>query len=325
MGWRVGRGLVNAAFPLLIAALLIAAPYFLADYHLSIVRTVLVWFALTVSWHFFSGLTKYVALGSAGFFGLGAYFTAKYLELSYHGLYPVLPIPLIVLLAGLLNFALALAIGFVTLRVRSIYFAILTFGISEMLRNVFQWWEIRVTGTRGTYLPILFDSRTVYYIILASAAAVFILTTLLRRSKFGLALRMIGGSEDTALHVGVNTTLFKVLSFAISAMCIGFVGASFTTRFSYINTDIAFDPLYSFLPAIMTLFGGAWTIYGPITGAVVISLLEEYLRVAYPHYFLAILGSLLMLIVIFMPNGITGLVEGLRARRQGLRGLGRPS
>lgn len=292
--------------------LLVFAPLFLADYHLSILRTVLLWLALTISWHFFSGLTRYVSLGSAGFFGLGAYFTAKYLELSYRGFLQILPIPIIVLLAGLLNFALASAIGLVTLRVKSIYFAILTFGISEMLRNVFQWWEIRITGTRGTYLPILFDSRTIYYSILISMLVTFLLTTILRKSKFGLALRMIGGCEETALHVGVNTTLFKTMSFGVSAMCIGFIGGCFTTRFAYINTDIAFDPLFSFLPAVMTLLGGAWTIHGPIVGAVLLSLVEEYLRVAYPYHFMAIIGFLLIIIIVFVPNGLMGIIEKFR-------------
>ncbi|MBS7604935.1 MAG: branched-chain amino acid ABC transporter permease [Candidatus Bathyarchaeia archaeon] len=305
---------VTLLLSVLALLVLIFAPFFLADYHLSILRTVLLWLALTVSWHFFSGLTKYVSLGSAGFFGLGAYFTAKYLELSYRGYFPLLPMPLIVLLAGLLNFALASAIGLVTLRVKSIYFAILTFGISEMLRNIFQWWEIRITGTRGTYLPILFDSGTIYYSILITTLAVFVLTTILRKSKFGLALKMIGGCEETALHVGVNATLFKTMSFGASAMCIGFMGGCFTTRFAYINTDIAFDPLFSFLPAVMTLLGGAWTIYGPIAGAVLLSLLEEYLRVAYPYHFLAIIGFLLILIIMFMPNGLMGIVEKFKGK-----------
>lgn len=308
------KAIIITLLSVLAILILVFAPFFLADYHLSILRTILLWLALTVSWHFFSGLTRYVSLGSAGFFGLGAYFTAKYLELSYRGYFPILPMPLIVLLAGLLNFALASAIGLVTLRVKSIYFAILTFGVSEMLRNVFQWWEIRITGTRGTYLPILFDSRTIYHSILVSVLVVFILTTVLRKSKFGLALKMIGGCEETALHVGVNTTLYKAVSFGISAMCIGFVGGCFTTRFAYINTDIAFDPLFSFLPAVMTLLGGVWTINGPISGAILLSLLEEYLRVAYPYHFLTIIGFLLIFIIIFMPNGLMGVIEKFKGK-----------
>ncbi|MGB9853294.1 MAG: branched-chain amino acid ABC transporter permease [Candidatus Bathyarchaeales archaeon] len=307
----------------LILIVLAFAPYFLGDYYLSLIRTVLLWAALAISWHFFSGLTRYVALGSAAFFGIGLYFTAKYLQFSInYGYYPILPLPVIVLLAGLINFALAFIIGLVTLRLKGIYFAILTFGISEVFRNIFQWWEITITGTRGTYLPIFFDPQTSYYAILVTAIAIFLLTAFLRISKFGLALRMVGECEDAAIHVGVNTSLFKTIGFAVSAMCIGLMGSAFTTRFTYINTDIAFDADYSFLPAIMTLLGGAGTAYGPLTGAIVLSLLSHYLGVAYTQYFKIILGVILLAIVIFMPNGMMGVVEKLKTTKLvGRKGL----
>jgi len=301
---------------LLIIIVLAIAPYFLGDYYSSIVRTILLWTALSISWHFFSGLTKYVSLGSAAFFGVGLYFTAKYLQLSIdYGYWPILPLPVIVLLAGLINFALALVIGLVTLRLKGIYFAILTLGVSEVFKNAVQWWEIKITGTRGTYIPIFFDSQTVYYSVLITMLAILLWTTFLRMSKFGLALKMVGESEEAAVHVGVNASLFKTLGFAVSAMCMGFMGGSFTTRFTYINTDIAFDPLYSFLPAIMTLLGGAGTVYGPIIGSITLSLLSEYLRVTFSQYFLIILGLILVAIVLFMPNGIIGVVEKLKATK----------
>lgn len=294
-------------FPL-IATVLVIAPYFLSTYYLSLLRTVILWVTLSMSWHLFSGLTKYVALGSASFFGLGLYFTAKVLDY-----WPALPFPVVVLLAGFLNFAAALLIGLISLRLRGIYFAIVTFGISEIIRVVFQWWEIRITGTRGTYIPIFFSDTEVYYAILITSLAVILFITFLRKSKFGIALRMIGDSEEAAAHTGVNTSIFKTIGFAVSAMCIGLMGASFTTRFNYLDTAIAFDSLYSFLPAVMTLFGGAGTPYGPVIGAVTISLLSEYLRITYPHIFLIILGVVFVAIVLFMPNGIMGLAEKLRS------------
>lgn len=292
----------------LILVILVFPPYFLSDYYLTILRNVLMWMALSISWHFFSGSTKYISLGSAAFFGVGVYFTAKYLHGSESGEYPFLPLPVIVLLAGLVNFALALVIGLVTLRLRGIYFAILTFSVSVVVSNIINSWEIAITGTRGTYIPI-FDSQTTYYAIFTCTIVILLLTTLLRRSKFGLALKMIGECEEAAAHVGVNTSIIKTLGFAISAMLIGFMGGSFTTRLNgYVNTDIAFEPLYSFLPAVMTLLGGAGTVYGPIIGSITTSLLSERLRVL-SHYFLIILGLILIAIVLLMPNGIMGTVE----------------
>lgn len=291
--------------PIVIIALA-SAPYFLEDYYMSILRNIYLWAALSISWHFFSGLTKYVSLGSAAFFGLGLYLTAKF--------HSIFPLPVMVILAGLINFALALVIGLVTLRLKGIYFAILTFGVSEVLKNAVYWWEIKVTGTLGTYLPT-FDTQTQYYYVLITTFAIFLLTFLLRRSKFGLALRMVGECEEAAVHVGVNNSLFKTIGFAVSAMCVGFMGSCFITRYTYIKPDTAFDPQNSFLPAIMTLLGGAGTVYGPLIGSTTISLLREYLQVTSPHFFLIILGVILIAIVLFMPNGIMGLVGKLKAKK----------
>lgn len=287
---------INTLIIVLILAILILFPPLLPDYYLSILRDVLMWVALSVAWHFFSGSTKYVSLGSAAFFGIGLYFAAGSIEF--------LPLPVIVLLAGLVSFALALVIGLVTLRLRGIYFAILTFSVSMVVMNLIQWYEIKITGTRGTYIPVFFDSQTVYYTILMCTIVILLLTTLLRRSKFGLALKMIGESEEAAVHVGVNASMYKALGFAISAMLIGFMGASFATRVPYVNTDTAFNSLYSFLPAVMTLLGGAGTVYGPIIGSITLTLLWDYLSVTLSHYFLIILGLILIAIVIFLPNGI---------------------
>ena len=232
----------------LILVILVFPPSFLSVYYLTILRNVLMWLALSISWHFFSGSTKYISLGSAAFFGVGVYFTAKYLQLSTAGEYPVLPLPVIVLLAGIVNFALALVIGLVTLRLRGIYFAILTFSVSIVVSNIINSWEIAVTGTRGTYIPI-FDSSTVYYAIFTCTIATLLLTTLLRRSKFGLALKMIGESEEAAVHVGVNASLYKTLGFAVSAMLIGFMGACFTTRLNgYVCIDATWRDWNSLWP-----------------------------------------------------------------------------
>lgn len=299
----------------LILVILVFPPHFLSVYYLTIVRNLLMWIALSISWHFFSGYTKYISLGSAAFFGIGLYFTAKYLQLSDVGDFPVLPLPVIVLLAGLVTFALALVIGLVTLRLRGIYFAILTFSVNIVVSNAILWWEITITGTRGTYFPP-FDTQTAYYAIFACTIVTLLLTTLLRRSKFGLALKMIGESEEAAVHVGVNASLYKTLGFAISAMLIGLMGGCFATRLpGYVNTDMAFGSLYSFLPAVNTLLGGMGTVYGPIIGSITVSLLSEYLRVNFPHFFLIILGVILIAIVMFMPDGIMGIVEKIKTKK----------
>ncbi|MEM1624956.1 MAG: branched-chain amino acid ABC transporter permease [Thermosphaera sp.] len=305
---------LKAIIAFIVVAVLATAPLYMSEYYLSVIRTILLWLGLSVSWYFFSGLTKYISLGSAAFFGLGIYFTAKYLDLSHKGLLPALPLPVIIFIGAVICFALASAIGLVTLRVKGIYFAILTFGVSEMIKNVFEWWEIRIVGTRGTYLPVFVDYVSFYYMIFASTMIALGTAILLGRTKFGLALRMIGENEDTAIHVGVNSTTLKTLGFALSSMLIGLIGGCFAMRFAYVNVDMAFDPLYSFMPAAMTLLGGAVNIYGPMIGAVILSLIGEYLRVSYPQYFLVILGLVFIAIILFMPNGIMGKIREFRFR-----------
>ncbi|MCS7115672.1 MAG: branched-chain amino acid ABC transporter permease [Nitrososphaerota archaeon] len=294
--------------PLFIVIIVLAlAPYFLEFYYLSFLNSIFMWIVFAMSWHFFSGLTRYVSLGSAAFIGLSIYIIAKFGH--------VVPFPVAVLMACGVNFLLALAVGSVTLRLKGIYFAIFTFGLSEVLKNVIKWWEIRVIKTSGTVILVGFDDFTQYYSVLTATIVALSIIFYLRRTKIGLALRMVGENEEAAVHLGVNVSLFKILGFAISVMCMSLAISSFTPRFAFINPDTAFDAEYSFLPAIMPLFGGAGVAYGPIVGTVAIWLLREYLRVTFTQYYKIILGFILVAIVIFIPQGIAGAIEKVRTTK----------
>lgn len=298
-----------AAVILVVIILLALAPPSLEVYYLSVLRTILMWAALTISWYSFSGLTGYVSLGSSAFFGTGLYFTALYLNFSViEGRWPVLPLPVIILLAGLLNFGFALIPGLITLRLRGIYFAIATFALSMACQGIFDYLVTNVMGTYYTHIPP-YDPQIRYYSMLATTLVVFLIVFLLYKSKFGFALRMIGENEEAAVHLGVNASLVKTLGFAISAMCMGFIGSSYATVFTVTGPKIAFDLKYSFLPAIMAMFGGVGVNYGPIIGAVTLSLLNEYLGVTFVHYFLIILGVIVIIIAELMPEGIVGFAK----------------
>jgi branched-chain amino acid transport system permease protein len=283
-------------------------PRFGSTYYTSLFTSVLCWIGLAVSWHFFSGTAKYVSLGTAAFFGVGVYITAIFGK--------TLPFGLVLLIAAAFNFVFAACIGFVTLRLKGIYFAILTFGLAELLSNAILFWESQVTGTRGRMVM----TREVFYPILILTFVILVVVVVLRRTKLGLGLKMIGESEDAAISYGVNTTLYKVFGFAISSMFMGVMGAAFAPRWGYIDSGMAFSTLYSFMPAIMTLFGGAGWIVGPIVGAVVISLLQEYLLTTFKDYFMIILGAIMVIVILLLPDGMTGKLMGKRlwfARRAG--------
>lgn len=297
------------AIAAVIIVFLAFAPFFLGYYYLSILRDTIMWAALVISWFFFSSLTGYISLGSAAFFGTGLYFTAIYLNFSVlEGRWPVLPFPVVILLAGLISFGFALIPGLITLRLRGIYFAIATFALGTACEGIFDYYVTRVMGTYYTLIPP-FDSETTYYTILATALAVFLLIFILYKSKFGFALRTIGENEEAAVHLGVNTNMVKTLGFAISAMCMGFIGSSYTTVFTVTGPRIAFDVSYSLLPPIMAMFGGIGAFYEPIIGSVVLSLLWHFLGVTLVHYFLIIIGIIVIIIAMFMPEGIIGFIK----------------
>lgn len=280
--------------PVLLFVVLAFAPLFATTYYLALLTSVLCWIGLAVSWHFFSGTTKYISLGSAAFFGVGVYITAIFSN--------SLSFPLVLLLSAAINFVFALCVGLVTLRLKGIYFAIFTFGLSELLNNAVLFWEMQVTGTRGRFVTPI----DVYYPILAITFIIVLAIIILRRTKLGLALRMIGEHEDAAIHFGVNTTLYKILGFAVSSTFMGLLGAAFAPRWGYVDSGMAFNSLYSFMPAIMTLFGGAGMVIGPVVGAVVISILEEYLLTTFKDYFMIILGAIMIVVILSLPEGITG-------------------
>jgi branched-chain amino acid transport system permease protein len=152
--------------------------------------------------------------------------------------------------------------------------------------------------------------------------AIFVITLLtaylIRRSKYGLALQSIGEDEEAAAHTGVNITALKTITFAVSAIFIGATGAIMATRWTYIDPYIAFNPLYSFMPVLMAIFGGMGQLYGPILGSAIFTYLEEVLITKFPYYYMLIFGIILVVVILYLPDGLVGLVQKLQ--RGGLPG-----
>jgi branched-chain amino acid transport system permease protein len=263
---------------------------------------------LTVSWVIFSGSTGYISLAPAAFFGVGIYTSAI--------LGNVLPLPLVIIIGGLASFCLALLVGALTLRLRGIYFAMFTFGLVDLIKHLLLWYEITMVGTRGRFV-IVIDNNTIYHTILIILVLLLLTAYFMRRSKFGLALQSIGEYEDAAAHTGVNVNALKTITFAISAVFIGAAGAIMATRWTYIDPYIAFNPLFSFMPVLMAIFGGTGQFYGPILGAAIFAYLEEILLTRFPYYYMLIFGTILVVTILFLPNGMVGLVQQLRRRISG--------
>jgi branched-chain amino acid transport system permease protein len=291
-----------------LVALLACVPMVADGYRLSLAISLLNYTVLATAWALFSGPTRYVSLATVAFFGIGAYTVAVLGE--------VLAWPLVLLIALGIGMAVALIVGLSTLRLSGVYFVIFTFGLAELVRQLVTWFEVNVTRTLGRYVFLDITTDQIYWQLLGLTVLVFVAGLLIRRSRLGLALRVIGDDETVARHIGINTTAAKVALFVLSATFMTLCGAIMAPRWTYIDPAIAFNPVTSFQVLIMALLGGVHRLYGPLLGVVPLTLLFEFLLANFPNHFSILIGIAFMLIVYAIPNGIAGLAEKLLKRQK---------
>ena len=284
-----------------VIAALAGFPAIASGYHLALGISLLYFTVLATAWALFSGPTHYISLATAAFFGIGAYTTAVLTE--------ILPWPLVLLAAAAIGVVVALIVGLSTLRLTGIYFVIFSFGLTEFIRQLVTWYEVNIHGSVGRYIFAGTTSEGIYWRLLALAVLVLGTGWLIRHSRLGLAVRVIGQDETVARHCGIDTTRAKLALFAVSAAFMTVTGAVMAPRWTYIDPAIAFNPVLSFEVVIMALFGGAGTLFGPLLGAVPLVLLFEILIATFPNYFSIVLGAVFVLIVYALPNGVIGFLQ----------------
>ena len=178
-------------------------PWLVSDYGLGFMVNLMCYLVLTVAWALFSGTTRYVSLATAAFFGLGAYTVAMLIkEMPIYATFGV---------ALVLGTLMALLVGLVTLRISGMFFVIFGFGLSELMRELLVWWEINKTHTMGRYVFVPFNTTMIYEHLLGLAVLVFLVGWLLRRTRLGVALLVIGDDETMARQAGINVPLAKVV------------------------------------------------------------------------------------------------------------------
>ena len=291
---------IAAVALVMLVALLAAVPWLVSDYGLGFMVNLMCYLVLTIAWTLFSGTTRYVSLATAAFFGLGAYTVAMLVkEMPIYATFGV---------ALMIGTMIALLVGLVTLRISGMFFVVFGFGLSELMREVLIWWEINQTKTLGRYVFVPFDTTLIYWHLLGLAVLVFLVGWLLRRTRLGIALLVIGDDETMARQAGINVPLAKVAIFVVSSVFMTAVGAVMAPRFGYLTPNFAFNPLISV---------GMQRLWGPVLGVVPLMLLSELLQVRFPFWYSVFLGLVFMIIVYFLPRGITGLVEdGWRVLRR---------
>jgi branched-chain amino acid transport system permease protein len=278
----------------------LALPHYASEFVVSLGLTCLMYVTLSTSWTLFCGSTRYLSLATSAFFGLGAYASALGLEQQ-------LPWASVIVMGAAVAVAVAVVMGAAVLHLRGTYFAVLTFGMTELIRHALAYFEKQVSGTVGRVLTAVPEGATVYLTVLALAVLALATSIVVRRSRFGLAMSGIGADEQRAQTLGVNTRLVKLAGFAITAGFAGAAGAAMAVRWTYIDPQTVFNPFIGFQTVLIALIGGAATLWGPLIAAIVFSLLAETLRLQLPQLYMMALGLLLILSVLYLPGGLASL------------------
>ncbi|HEX9532998.1 MAG TPA: branched-chain amino acid ABC transporter permease [bacterium] len=261
-----------------------------------------------VAWNILGGFAGYVSFGYAAFFGLGAYTTAL---LWLAGWSPVLTYPV----AGLVAAAFSLLVGAPTLRLIGPYFSIATIGVGEAMRILMLNLDKITGGASGLNLPTIVPSKTwFYFVALICAAIAYAVAAWIRGARFGLGLTALRLDLEAAESLGVRTTLFKNLAHIVSAALVGACGGVYATYLQYVHPDTVFSFTHSISLVLIALIGGLGTVWGPVLGAAVFFVVQDYLQTSYPSFHLLVYGLLLLLIILFEPGGMAGLAGRLVAR-----------
>lgn len=283
-----------------------------ADYNLQVLFRVFLFAALGLAWNLVGGYTGQLSLGHAAYFGAGAYAIAL---LPHAGV----PIWLALILGIVVAMAFAALIGGVSFRLRGPYFALATIAFAEVLRLLVKNLPSVTGGDVGMQVPSLFAhaiNRSFYLAAVVLTAAAFALTVWVSRSKFGYYLMAIREDEDTALSVGVNTARVKLEALFLSAAITALGGALYASLFLFIVPDQVLSLDISNEIAIVAMLGGAGTVLGPILGSVVLETASEIFKNVFHEAHLLIYGLLLVVVVMFLPEGIVGTLNSWLGRRR---------
>lgn len=285
---------------------------------LTIATQALIWALLAASWDLLSGYTGQISFGHAGFFALGAYAAAA--STKHLGLSPWAGCAVGALVAG----AMGLGVGFPALRLRGHYLALVTLGFAEILRLIAQNWLAVTGGPFGIHdyrtfpgLPAepLAHRQAAYWVVLTIVAvAVVAMAAVCERTPAGQAFRAIREDDVLAATLGLNTTAYKLLAFALSAAFAGLAGTLYAYYVLLVSPGVASAATTSLVIG-MAVFGGLGTIWGPVLGALLLYTVNEALRFVGVVYNLMVVGLVIMVFVVLLPSGLAGLARGARGGR----------
>ena len=309
------KGFAKLTLIVLIAVFLLVIPMFLGDYPIHVINQIGIFVILVTSLNLILGYTGQLSFAHIGLFAIGAY-TSSILTMKYH-----FPFLLALLGAMLVSAFCGLLIGLIALRFTTHFFAIVTLAFGEIIRLTLYNMRDFTGGPNGIYnIPfpptvfgIDFSERSnFYYIILIGAIASVLFVKYLIGTRTGKAMIAIRENPTFAQFIGIDIWKVKMLSFTISAGIAGFAGCLYAHYNSYISPN-SFTMMESVSLLLMVIIGGIGTIFGPILGAAFLTALPEFLR-SINDWRLVIFGALLVLTIMFMPNGILGVLKSVKLK-----------
>ncbi|AET68534.1 ABC-type branched-chain amino acid transport system, permease component [Desulfosporosinus orientis DSM 765] len=278
-------------------------PYLIPSFQLRIATGIMMWIGLALSWNMLGGYMGYISFGHGASFGLGAYITGLLMTQLQ------LPFFIALLIAGILTYIFAVLVGYPTLRLSGSYFAIGTWAFAEMMRQLVL--VINISGgPEGMRLPPMLDDYFFYFVMLGLALLVFIVAYFFfENHDFGLKVKAVREEETAARTLGLNTTWIKNQVFSLSSMFAGIIGGAYAYWITFIHPDSVLGPLIADQMVIMVLLGGIGTLFGPVIGAIVLYVGNQYMLAAWGQSsaYLIILGVAICLVILFLPEGLLSL------------------
>jgi branched-chain amino acid transport system permease protein len=309
-GWR---GLPFALALIAVAAMIFAAFRWLdSSYAFFMGYVVLQYIVLGTAWNILGGYTGYVNFGVTAFFAIGAYSTVV-----LHKLVPALPLPLMMLVGGVLAGLVGVGTGYLTLRLRGVFFSIATLALAVVVQTLITNWDF-VGGARGAYVlrpkvaPLIGGEYVQYLFLIMLGMSVIVLVTAraIERSALGYGFAAIRDDEAAAEAAGVPTLRLKLIATGLSGGFMGMAGGPLPYYVTYLDPASGFSLNYAVNAIAMPLIGGMGSWLGPVIGAVLVGGIQEYLRVTISSAVnVLVAGVLMVAFVILAPQGIVGLFQ----------------
>ncbi len=310
------------------AVIVLTRLFFTNEYFFFAAYVVLQYVVLSTAWNILGGYTGYTNFGTGAFFALGAYTAVvlhklpELLQKTWAVTIPGIPLPVMILVGGIVSGIIGLGTGYLTLRLRGVFFAIATLAMAIVVQTLIVNWDY-VGGSRGIYIIRPANApmgggyiQYLYTLMMLLAVVSVAIARTIERSRLGLGFAAIRDDELAAEAGGVPTLRLKLIATTLSGALMGMAGAPLPYYVTYLDPTSSFNLAYAVNSVAMPVIGGMTSWIGPVIGAILLGTIQQLATVTISSALnLLIVGLLLIFFVIIAPNGIVGLVRARRRAR----------